>query len=603
MIRNSIRQLVRTPLKSILFLLLILAAGMVLTLGGSLWVMNIRNLEAYEQSFVTIGTVEQKATSFAQGEIWDPFDKEYQIVRRAVYGELTPLSALEFSGADYIHKPEKRPCYGSYNPECKLDKGFSSLSVIEITPLENGVPNRPVTVMISRILYGNMVRIGQNIKICDETLVNPKPLYKGKTYVLCINEIPIRDGDGWKTEFYPVSVIVSRQYYPDGTLVPSELEEDSLYYEVTEELYREEIGKRFMEYAKSMEQFEHAIPVTGTNATILLMPFYDKDAYISQGRDITDHEYDIGERVCLISQEFAGNNQLTVGASLHLQLYYADYRSAASEYFDISSQAELNAIGEAYSVFEDSDYTVVGIYDMASGADNGIYGLAKDEVIIPSKSIENSDINNILSYGPMKSNTTSFQIPNGSVEEFMKQWGTLGYDHLEIKFYDRGYSTLKAGMDNMKKMSMALIVVGFVMVIFILLFFSHLFITKQVKRTAIERSLGMRRRECMGSLLIGILVILLLGSVLGSVMGGVFSLGLSRKNVSNSYYSTMYSGGMVDNTTDTNTRDQENDIPVVILISTLSMSLIILLGAGISVYKINQNLKQEPMKLLSRQKE
>ncbi len=608
MIRNSIRQLMRTPLKTILFTLLILAAGMFLTLGGSLWVMNNRNIESYEQSFVTIGTVEQKATSIVQRERWDYFNKEYQIFQSVVYGELIPLSVLDFRGADYVQKPEKRPYYGSYNPEYKLDKGLSRFSVIEIAPLETGTPNQTISVEISRVLYGDFVREGQTIKICDESLVNPKPLYQGKNYVLYASEIPVMDGDNWATEYHPDSVIVSRQYYPDGTLIPSVLEEDFLYYEVTEEFYKEEIGKRFMEYVKSLKQFEHALPVTGTNATILLMPFYEKEAYIRQGRDITDHEYEKGEKVCLISQEFAKNNHLRVGEDLHLQLYYADYRfSASSIYFDINTIATLNAIGEAYPVFEDSYYTVVGIYDIATGANNGTYGLAKNEVIIPSKSIKNSDINNIIDYGPMKSDTTSFQIPNGSVEEFMKQWGKLGYDQLDIKFYDRGYSTLKAGMDNMKNMSVALIAVGFVMVIFILLFFSHIFITKQVKRTAIERSLGMRRRECMGSLLIGILVILLLGSVLGSVMGGAFSLGISRKNTSNSYYSTMYSGGMVDNQSDTrtdiNVRDQEEDIPVVILICTLSISLIILLGTGISVYKINRNLKQEPMELLSRQKE
>jgi hypothetical protein len=600
----------RTPRKTMMFLLLILTAGMLLTLGGSLWVMNSRNIKAYEQSFITIGTVEQKATSIAQSERWDYFNKDYQIIQRAVYGELIPLTVLDFNGADYIHKPEKRPYYGSFNPEYKFDKGSSYLSVVEITPLEDGIPNQPVEVMITRILYGNRVRKGQTIKICDESLVNPKPLYKGRTYVLSIYEMTSPDGDDWVTQYYPMSVILSRQYYPDGALYPSELKEDTLYYEVIGDFYSEEIGKRFVEYVKSLEQFEQALPVTGTNATILLMPFYEKDAYLCQGRDITEEEYEKGEKVCLISHKFAKNNQLTVGEDIHLQLYYAEYRdSAASEYFDITMIAELNAKGEAYPVFEDSYYTVVGIYDIASDSNNGVYGLAEDEVIIPSESIENSDSNNIIDYGPMKNNTTSFQIPNGSVEVFMKQWGKLGYDNLEIKFYDRGYSTLKAGMDNMEKMSMALMAVGLVMVIFILLFFSHLFITKQIRRTAIERSLGMKRRECRSSLLSGILIILVLGSVVGSIIGGVFSMGISRKNVSYSYYSTMYSSGMIDNQsdskteTDTSTRDQKKDIQVVILISTMSMILSILLGAGISVYKINRNLNYEPMELLSRQKE
>ncbi len=603
MIRNSIRQLMRTPLKTILFLLLIMAAGMFLTLGGSLWIMNNRNIDFYKKSFVTIGTAEQKATSIAQIEAWDYSNKEYMIIPRAVYGELIPPSVLDFDGAGYIKKPEKRTYYGSYSPEYKFNKGTFSSSVIEITPLEDGIPNKPVEVEITKVLYGKSVKKGQTIEICDETLVNPKPIYKGKTYVLSIVKILLREGDGWEEQYCPVSVIVSRQYNPDGTLVPSELKDDTLYYEVTDGFYEEAIGKRFIEYAKSLEQFEHAIPVTGTNATILMMPFYNKDAFICQGRDITEEEYKTGEKVCLLPRKFAADNNLKVGDTVRLQLYYADYRYAANEFFDISIYAELNVKGEAYPVFEDSYYTIRGIYDTAYGSNNDNFGLAKNEVIIPALSIENSDSSNILAFGPMKSNTTSFQIPNGSIEEFMKEWGKLGYEQLEIKFYDRGYTKLKAGMDDMKNMSMALIAVGFVVVISILLFFSHLFITKQVKRTAIERSLGMRKRECMVSLLTGILVILILGSVMGSMLGGALSLKLSRNNVAKSYYNTMYSNGTADTSIDTNTRDQGKDIPAIILISSLSICLIVLFGVGISVYKINRNLKYEPMELLSRQKE
>lgn len=603
MIRNSIRQLMRTPLKTALFLLLIIATGMLLSLGCSLWVINNRNIDYYKNSFVTIGTVEQKAESIAQIERWDINYKDYVIFPRAVYGELLPPAVLDFDGAGYIQKPEQRPYYGSYSPDYEVDKGLSPCSVIEVVPVEDGIPNQPVEVEITKVLYGNYVVKGNTIEIYDETLVDPKPMYKGKTYVISVVYIPIMEGNDIGYQFCPASVIVSRQYNPDGTLITPTPEEDPLYYEVTEDFYETDTGKRFLEYVKSLEQFDHALPVTGTNSTILLMPFYDKDAYILQGRDITVEEYAKGEKVCLLPRKFALDNKLTVGDTIHLQLYYADYRSGAHEFFDYSVYAELNAEGKAYPVFEDSRYTIVGIYNMTSGADSGNFGLAKNEVIIPSKSIENSDRNNILAFGPMKSNTTSFQIPNGTIEEFMKKWGASGYDKLEIKFYDQGYSKLKAGMDNMKNMSIALIAVGVVMVISILLFFSHIFITKQVKRTAIERSLGMGRRECRISLLTGLLVILVLGGALGSTIGGILSLRFSGKNAESSYYDTTYSNGATDDTMNADTQEKEKDMSIIILVPGLSMILIVLSGVVISVFKINRNLKYEPMELLNRQKE
>lgn len=79
----------------------------------------------------------------------------------------------------------------------------------------------------------------------------------------------------------------------------------------------------------------------------------------------------------------------------------------------------------------------------------------------------------------MKDATSSFQIPNGSTDEFLKGFAEYGMDKLEITFYDMGYSQLKAGIDNMKNISLCLFASGVVLTILLLLFFSHLFITKQ----------------------------------------------------------------------------------------------------------------------------
>lgn len=41
------------------------------------------------------------------------------------------------------------------------------------------------------------------------------------------------------------------------------------------------------------------------------------------------------------------------------------------------------------------------------------YGLGYNEIIIPSRSVKNSDADNILESGPMTGSTTSFRIANG----------------------------------------------------------------------------------------------------------------------------------------------------------------------------------------------
>ena len=49
----------------------------------------------------------------------------------------------------------------------------------------------------------------------------------------------------------------------------------------------------------------HTIPVQPTDGTCLLMHFYDNEAQITEGRDITEKEYKEGAKVCLVPENLA----------------------------------------------------------------------------------------------------------------------------------------------------------------------------------------------------------------------------------------------------------------------------------------------------------
>lgn len=101
-IRNSIRQLWRMKGKTFLFILLLLLASGLCSMGVGFWKINSRNMEKYEDSFMTIGTVEQKASAMQEIELWDAETKSYHIYSRNVYDTYVPESVLDFEGADYM---------------------------------------------------------------------------------------------------------------------------------------------------------------------------------------------------------------------------------------------------------------------------------------------------------------------------------------------------------------------------------------------------------------------------------------------------------------------------------------------------------------------
>ncbi len=118
---------------------------------------------------------------------------------------------------------------------------------------------------------------------------------------------------------------------------------------------------------------EDCIPEeSGTDSTDLIMPFYEGSAWVYEGRYPTEEEYAQGSAVCLAPRFFAENNGLSVGDQVTTRLYYTD-----------------------------------------TGNGPDVEGIGADELIVPFRSVRNP-MENIVDYGAMADDNTSFRIENGS---------------------------------------------------------------------------------------------------------------------------------------------------------------------------------------------
>lgn len=636
---NSIRQIRRTPLRSVLFLLLIGLSVMLLTLGVVLYRTGEQNMKRVEEVFVTIGLVSQQPDSYETMEIWDAERKETNVFQPSVYDRILSPEVLLFEGADYIDPPVHRPYYGAYDPGFVYpDNTYIRLiaqtreryPIVEVTPLEDCVPDHTVELKILRELYGRNGIAGreifgtETILFCDHYNADPQTLYAGKTYVMALEWRPSHQewvethtgADALAGEFFPRSMgsnyLISSQYNPDGKMIPDSMPMDYAYEEVTEGFYDTPRGQRWLELAKAMDKAEHTIPVIPTDNTQFLMSFYNGNSVIINGRDISPEEYKEGQTVCLISQEFSKIHGYEIGDTVPLSLYYADYSGSASQDFPPDGLPMgnpnhlLNAQGKSYEVFEAHDYAVVGIYNEINKTSYSTgYDMAGYGVVIPATSVKNSDANNILDYGPMKGYNTVFRIPNGSVERYMERWSKYCTDagisdNVEITIYDKGYTRIKEGLAQIKQVAFALLISGLLVTVLLLLFFSNLYIGKQKKRTAIERSLGMDKRSCTVSLLSGVMAIVALGSAIGSIAGYALSglaMGLLSALSKWISYSTEYSNWA------NSVGNAEEMLPATDtagpLIAFLCGLSVFILAMVISLVQIRGNLRAEPLKLLS----
>ncbi len=609
---SGIKQLFRTPFKTLFFFVLLILTTAFFTLGFNLWSLADSNMARIESAFITIGTAEQKPESLEIHSRWDAEKKSYRNFSFPVYGERLPISVLDFAGAGYILEPEKRPYYAAYDPGYIIvtdplrEAGFETTCIIvEFQPLEDCETADPVEIRITKVLMGYPTMEGGRELICNHFEEKTYKLYADKTYISYFGSNLSHEGSDYFVEYIPGWAIGSTQCTKDGTRIRDTLEPLAPWDEVTEGFYYTPRGRRWLELIDDIkESYRHTIPVVPTNGTKLLMPFFKGDARINEGRDITEEEFLSGEKVCLVQRRFAEKNRLYVGGSLRLPLIYASYYGSSSFDFGLDGETGgfggyLNAKGERYTPFEDSEYEIVGIYDVAPADSFNRYALGGNAVIIPSRSVKNSDENNITYVGPMMGYNTSFRIPNGTIDKFMAAWKAQGIDGLEINFYDKGYSKIKAGLDSMKNMAVLLFTVGAATTLIAAMLFCHLFITKQRKRTAIERSLGLSKALCTLSLLAGILVITIPGSIIGSAGGSLLT------DYAVEQINTQQSGEAFDTTFSDWVNSADNDMAENMSISAegtpeswLAGASVIPLSLLIALLMVRGNLKEEPLRLL-----
>lgn len=608
-LRKSLLRMRRTPVRTVLFFLLVGMAATLLSTGGGLWKMCRENMIYFESLFQTIATVEQRPKRIVKAEWWNWDDEEYTSYNRKEYGETIPLSVLDFEGANYISGPETRAWYAAYVPDyLTLDptEGVSNVMVVECSPVEDGIPAGPLKMEIKNMLYSYYPYNAPTFYFCDHENPSPEMMYTDKTYILSlVDGLPHGRWDpDWSPdvspyEYVPWGGIWSSQATADGVQMPNDLSGHYMA-EVTPGFYETEEGRQWQAMLKELEmRYWKSVPVTATMNTDLIPMFYDGNIFMEQGREFTDKDYLEGRKVCLVPRGFAKRNELEVGDTLHLPLRYANYAESAN----IGGGGMLTAQGEAYPVFEDGYWEICGIYDVLPGGTTKGRGymMEYNEIIIPRSSIENSDSENIVEAGPMKGYTTSFEIPNGTMEHWKSLWEEQGIEDLEITFYDKGYSILEAGLKRMKRMAFILLVAGAVSAVCILLFFCHMFITKQSTRTAIERSLGLSKGQCTVSLLSGILLIVLCGCILGSAAGYYGSTTAAKQITQVERFDRRYSAGALYTTED------KEEITYLLAgdwrVGAVTGTAMVVFAAGIALTMIHGSLKKEPLALLSGREE
>lgn len=610
---KSLKQLLRTPVKAVLFFLLMTAATALLVLGANLWAQTQAQMDAVEKQFTTLGTVEQKPNRTQMRTGWDAADGAYYSEAEPVYDSVISADVLDFDGANYLKAPEKRPYYLADLQGLAVRNGGTALfyPVVEFTPAETAVPDHPIKVYVQRFLYPEAENQNNEyeIYVCDHWTENPAPLEAGKTYVAYTNVI-VNHHENAKSsiEYALIAAERSTQCDAGGNLLESDMQTRT-FDEVTAGFYETERGQYWLELSKALSMWDTTAPVLPVTDTALLPSFHDRTVYVREGRTFSAEDLENGAAVCLVSEEFARKNGLSIGDKVELPLYGVNEKDSPHRTFGDGSGLRtfslLNAQNRAYTSFWTAKYEIIGTYYSVGtyGKPAGSIEMALNLFLIPANSVKADFAGNIVDSGPMQRATTSFQIPNGTIDDYMAAYNrnvpAEVRENLEITFDDNGYSQIIGGLLNMRYVAIILFAAGMLSALAILVLLLYFFIVKQKKRTAIERSLGMSKAQCRVSLMAGILVLALVASVIGVGIGAVLLQSDVLTGTAQSETEEIDTTFSIWAKGQTEVTEPETDATVPVAVYVFIPVCLLVFIFLLSLVLVNRNLKTEPILLLS----
>ncbi len=556
----SVKRILRTPVKAAAFFLLLSGVTLFLILSLEIYVESTARIEAVENEFKTIGYVTQKPEDTkAVSTKYESDDTVYTSFYK-VYDDVISPDALDFEGADYIVKPENRTYYTAYLPDMNYYMpaayyGIARYVVIFTVEKDCDLSAGYVEANIEEILYqytdSNLYRAypqeGEKFDIRAWT-ADPLLLTAGKRYVgrfdLGFKGASLVEGPvttQYDTEGKPITDGVlpfagamfqngDKTYY----LSPGEASE----YDPQAQIYVDEVtegffegtpkGRAWLNYIEVLKnmQFHHYFDVLATNSLELLPSYHNREVMLSAGRAISQEEFESGASVCLISQDQANHSHLEVGDKVPLSLisaYHGGIKNEPMFWLNNPMYSLLDSNGDIYQPFWEEEYEVVGIYKLAS-----YIPIQKEEFqwnmfIVPTKSVRQTAAFHTAHMGVMNRWTTSFQIKNGTIEEFDSNLRNRvpAANELEIIYDDSGYTNIMMEIRQTKKMAVILFAAGAAASLLIITLLLYFFVVKKKKRTAIERSLGMTKQQCRISLLGGILSLTTAAAATGSLLAAL----------------------------------------------------------------------------------
>ncbi|MDD3073523.1 MAG: ABC transporter permease, partial [Eubacteriales bacterium] len=555
-------------IKTALFIILLAAVTAFLCLGVNMWLSVNQSIDAANKAFKTIGVVEYRSPR--DSSIDDAMGYDY-----------SPI--LE---SDYVEFFDHRGLLAGFSE--KLDTELvgkhrrGGTSIIEFTPVNTVSEENTLQVKVNKVHCSDDFSIQEGTVLSVVVSSEIESVEIGKKYLTGIMETDYKE--------YSVYSGTGQLRSISEVLLGTEQSADAVM-EITDEHYLDSGAGLLWSYLiQRHNNIAHTVSVHTTNDLETMLIFHQGKAVVASGRSFSPEDYREGHQVCIISATLAKINGLQPGDSISISFsepgLFAQTHTWYAFYFN------------HLDIREESNYEVVGIYQIVGNKSQTAYDLYEDTIFIPQKSL-----NYQPEYPRTMDNFVSFRLTNGKVEAFLEEMEEHELPGLSFTFYDQGYSKVVGALTSMRKTALLLTGVCALVGLGIVLLFSLLFVGRQQRSIAIMYSLGTSRGKALGFLLITVLIVVLLGAGIGGVAGyslsdrilaDVFARNTEKEAVS-AAYSEVYGED-----TEADFQAIAPDKPLAPLAATGTVLLATLLFSGLFAARV---LRAEPIQVLTQKEE
>lgn len=474
--RNSIKSILRTPLKTVLFLFLIAAVTSFLYLGVNTWTTSAAMLRDCETNYSTIVTIE-----YLEDYGSNKGSKSDAMLADVAAIDFDAIAANEnvilWQPSDVSMGLPTEFVYNDRNSD------YSNDCVFIVTGLRQYAPGSPYHGKLVESLYSaRPYEVGRGVFIENEPGdygFVPDP---DATYVILAKN-KRTSANGLSVEISPFYSWIAEQEGVDCTAIAPFQQIES-----AEALHADE-NDIYLTIAKYYEAMNNSLLICRARDLGDLEEFNQNHLWPVSGRLFTKEEGNEGAKVCVISETLAQSGGLKVGDVLNIQL--PDDENAA-----------IYAWGDKLSRRE--SFTIVGIVNYNADHHRNVY--------TPPASHSTRPVRFLYDLGQAS-------IKNGTAEEFISSIKPLLPERTFIAVYDQGYRAAADALKVIRNAAISLSAVALAVTLTVLAFFAYLFTDRQRDAVEIMRCFGAKKAETRLYLMAGASIILFIAISTGILAG------------------------------------------------------------------------------------